>query len=42
MSVPAELDQSWISCSCWALYRRVLKRYVEHGDVVPSEQRLDG
>ena len=27
------------SCFCWALYLRLLKRYVEHGDVVPYEDR---
>jgi uncharacterized protein YndB with AHSA1/START domain len=28
------------SCHCWALYLRILRRYVEHGEVVPYEQRL--
>lgn len=27
------------SSFCWALYLRLLKRYVEHGDVVPYEDR---
>ena len=26
---------------CWAMYLRLLKRYVEHGEVVPYEDRLD-
>jgi uncharacterized protein YndB with AHSA1/START domain len=26
---------------CWAMYLRLLKRYVEHGEVVPFEKRLD-
>ncbi len=29
------------SCYCWAMYLRLLKRYVEHGEVVPYEGRLD-
>jgi len=30
-----------ISCYCWAMYLRLLKRYLEFGDVVPYENRLD-
>jgi uncharacterized protein YndB with AHSA1/START domain len=30
-----------ISCFCWAMYLRLLKRYIEFGEVVPYEQRLD-
>ena len=30
-----------ISCYCWAMYLRVLKRYLEFGEVVDYEQRLD-
>ena len=30
-----------ISCYCWAMYLRILKRYVEHGEAVPYDQRLD-
>jgi hypothetical protein len=26
---------------CWAMYLRLLKRYVEHSEVVPFERRLD-
>ncbi len=29
------------SCYCWAMYLRLLKRYVERGEVVPYENRLD-
>jgi len=29
------------SCFCWAMYLRLLKRYVEFGEVVPYESRLD-
>ncbi|HMB91307.1 MAG TPA: SRPBCC domain-containing protein [Rhodothermales bacterium] len=28
------------SSFCWAMYLRLLKRYVEHGEVVPYNQRL--
>jgi uncharacterized protein YndB with AHSA1/START domain len=30
-----------ISCFCWAMYLRVLRRYLEHGERVPYEERLD-
>jgi uncharacterized protein YndB with AHSA1/START domain len=30
-----------VSCYCWAMYLRILKRYVEHGELVPFEKRLD-
>ena len=30
-----------ISCYCWAMYLRVLRRYLEHGETVPYERRLD-
>ncbi|MCH8956850.1 SRPBCC domain-containing protein, partial [candidate division KSB1 bacterium] len=30
-----------VSCYCWAMYLRLLKRYVEHGETVPYEDRLD-
>ena len=29
------------SCYCWAMYLRLLKRYVEHGEIVLYESRLD-
>lgn len=29
-----------ISCYCWAMYLRVLKRFVEYGEQVPNDQRL--
>jgi uncharacterized protein YndB with AHSA1/START domain len=28
------------SCYCWAMYLRILKRYLEAGEQVPYEQRL--
>lgn len=30
-----------VSSFCWAMYLRLLKRYVEQGDIVPYEDRLD-
>jgi len=30
-----------VSCNCWALYLRILRRYLEHGESVPYERRLD-
>lgn len=29
------------SCHCWALYLRLLRRYLEHGETVPYATRLD-
>jgi len=35
-------NEHWrISCYCWAMYLRVLRRYLEHGETVPYEERLD-
>jgi uncharacterized protein YndB with AHSA1/START domain len=30
-----------ISSNCWAMYLRILRRYLEHGEEVPYEDRLD-
>ncbi len=30
-----------ISCNCWAMYLRVLRRSLEHGESVAYEDRLD-
>ncbi len=30
-----------ISCFCWAMYLRILKRHLEYGESVPYEDRLD-
>ncbi len=38
---PAANEHFQTSCYCWAMYLRLLKRYVERGEVVPYEQRLD-
>jgi hypothetical protein len=29
-----------ISCHCWALYLRIMRRYLEHGESVPYAERL--
>ena len=38
---PAANEHYRISSHCWAMYLRVLRRYLEHGEVVPYEDRLD-
>lgn len=38
---PEANDHYRISCYCWAMYLRLLKRYVEHGEVVAYEDRLE-
>ena len=30
-----------ISCNCWAMYLRILRRYLEYGETVAYEDRLD-
>lgn len=30
-----------ISCFCWAMYLRILRRYLEAGETVPYERRLE-
>lgn len=35
-------NEHWrISCYCWAMYLRILRRRLEHGEEVPYERRLD-
>ncbi len=35
-------NEHWrISCYCWAMYLRILRRYLEHGETVPYARRLD-
>jgi uncharacterized protein YndB with AHSA1/START domain len=29
-----------VSCHCWALYFRIMRRHLEHGESVPHDQRL--
>jgi uncharacterized protein YndB with AHSA1/START domain len=38
---PTESEQWRVSCYCWAMYLRILRRYLEHGETVPYERRLD-
>lgn len=38
---PEENEHYRISCYCWAMYLRHLKRYVESGATVAYEDRLD-
>ena len=38
---PAANDHFRISSFCWAMYLRILKRSIEHGESVPYEKRLD-
>ena len=37
---PAPNGHYRISCYCWAMYLRILKRYIEYGEEVPYEDRL--
>jgi uncharacterized protein YndB with AHSA1/START domain len=38
---PTPNDHYRISCHCWALYLRLLRRYLEYGEVIPYAVRLD-
>ena len=38
---PTENEHWRGSCYCWAMYLRLLRRYLEHGEIVPYENRLD-
>lgn len=38
---PSANEHYYTSCFCWAMYLRILKRFVEHGETVPYEVRLD-
>ena len=38
---PDANDHYRTSCHCWALYLRILRRHLEHGESVPYEERLD-
>ncbi len=38
---PSTNEHYRISCNCWAMYLRILRRYLEHGESVPYESRLD-
>ncbi|MBI3448600.1 MAG: hypothetical protein HY049_06775 [Acidobacteria bacterium] len=35
-------NEHWrVSCYCWAMYLRLMRRFIEHGETVPYEDRLD-
>jgi uncharacterized protein YndB with AHSA1/START domain len=34
-------EHYYISCYCWAMYLRLLKRFVEHGELVDYSERLN-
>jgi len=38
---PTDNEHWRISCYCWPMYLRLLRRNVEHGELVAYEQRLD-
>jgi hypothetical protein len=38
---PKNNEHYRISSYCWAMYLRILKRYLEFGELVPYEKRLD-
>jgi uncharacterized protein YndB with AHSA1/START domain len=38
---PAANEHYRISSYCWAMYLRILKRFIEFGDQVPYDKRLD-
>lgn len=38
---PAPNEHWRISCYCWPIYLRILRRHLEHGEFVPYERRLE-
>lgn len=38
---PESNEHYRISCYCWPMYLRLLRRFVEFGEIVPYEDRLD-
>lgn len=35
-------NEHWrVSCYCWAMYLRILRRFLEYGETVPYKKRLD-
>ena len=38
---PSANEHYRISCNCWAMYLRILRRYLEYGEMVPYENRLE-
>ena len=41
MGWPQENEHYKISSYCWAMYLRILKRYLEYGELVPYEKRVE-
>src|SRR5258706_13210805 len=39
---PGNSEHYRISSYCWAMYLRILKRYIEYGEQVPYKDRLNG
>jgi uncharacterized protein YndB with AHSA1/START domain len=38
----AQANEHWrVSCYCWAMYLRLLRRHLEYGEFVPYEKRLE-
>ena len=38
---PSENEHWRISCHCWAMYLRIMRRNLEHGEAVPYEERIE-
>lgn len=38
---PSPNEHYRISCNCWAMYLRILRRHLEYGESVPYENRLE-
>lgn len=38
---PEANEHYYLSCYCWAMYLRLLKRNIEHGELVTYEDRLE-
>ncbi len=38
---PSENEHWRVSCHCWAMYLRLLRRNLEYGEIVPYERRLE-
>ena len=38
---PAASEHYRVSCHCWAMYLRILRRYLEYGETVAYEKRLE-
>lgn len=38
---PQAGDHFRVTAFCWAMYLRLLRRFVEHGEIVPYDRRLD-